>query len=132
MISSKEVYARMCSFHYSCHCWARSPMSPQSDCPLLPSAGQPWRSRASHDNRSCSHLSNGARFPPSCDGLPGKTADLLHLQLLVTPDGANICEDDNFVFSSLTRQFYEGYGQTECTAGCSLTLAGDWTAGNDL
>lgn len=29
-------------------------------------------------------------------------------------------------------QFYEGYGQTECTAGCSMTLAGDWTAGNIL
>lgn len=26
-------------------------------------------------------------------------------------------------------QFYEGYGQTECTAGCTMTLAGDWTAG---
>lgn len=26
-------------------------------------------------------------------------------------------------------QFYEGYGQTECTAGCSLTIPGDWTAG---
>uniref|UniRef100_H2RXV4 Long-chain-fatty-acid--CoA ligase n=1 Tax=Takifugu rubripes TaxID=31033 RepID=H2RXV4_TAKRU len=27
-------------------------------------------------------------------------------------------------------QFYEGYGQTECTAGCTMTLAGDWTAGH--
>lgn len=27
-------------------------------------------------------------------------------------------------------QFYEGYGQTECTAGCSMSLPGDWTAGN--
>ncbi|XP_008934944.1 PREDICTED: long-chain-fatty-acid--CoA ligase 1-like, partial [Merops nubicus] len=26
--------------------------------------------------------------------------------------------------------FYEGYGQTECTAGCSLSLPGDWTAGH--
>lgn len=30
------------------------------------------------------------------------------------------------------RQFYEGYGQTECTAGCSMSLPGDWTAGNTL
>lgn len=27
-------------------------------------------------------------------------------------------------------QFYEGYGQTECTAGCTMTMSGDWTAGN--
>lgn len=26
-------------------------------------------------------------------------------------------------------KFYEGYGQTECTAGCCLSLPGDWTAG---
>ena len=26
-------------------------------------------------------------------------------------------------------QFYEGYGQTECTAGCSMSMPGDWTAG---
>ncbi|NXK54924.1 ACSL1 ligase, partial [Chauna torquata] len=25
---------------------------------------------------------------------------------------------------------YEGYGQTECTAGCSLSMPGDWTAGH--
>ncbi|XP_072904234.1 long-chain-fatty-acid--CoA ligase 1-like isoform X6 [Hemitrygon akajei] len=27
-------------------------------------------------------------------------------------------------------QFYEGYGQTECTAGCSMTIPGDWSAGH--
>ncbi|XP_069924471.1 long-chain-fatty-acid--CoA ligase 1-like isoform X6 [Oryctolagus cuniculus] len=27
-------------------------------------------------------------------------------------------------------QFYEGYGQTECTAGCCLSVPGDWTAGH--
>lgn len=27
-------------------------------------------------------------------------------------------------------QFYEGYGQTECTAGCTLTVPGDMNAGN--
>uniref|UniRef100_A0AAQ4QSC3 Arachidonate--CoA ligase n=1 Tax=Gasterosteus aculeatus aculeatus TaxID=481459 RepID=A0AAQ4QSC3_GASAC len=26
--------------------------------------------------------------------------------------------------------FYEGYGQTECTAGCSMSMPGDWTAGH--
>lgn len=29
----------------------------------------------------------------------------------------------------LVPQFYEGYGQTECTAGCCLSMPGDWTAG---
>uniref|UniRef100_A0A8D3BNM2 Long-chain-fatty-acid--CoA ligase n=1 Tax=Scophthalmus maximus TaxID=52904 RepID=A0A8D3BNM2_SCOMX len=27
-------------------------------------------------------------------------------------------------------QFYEGYGQTECTAGCTMNLPGDWSAGH--
>lgn len=34
------------------------------------------------------------------------------------------------VLTMFVHQFYEGYGQTECTAGCTLTLAGDWTAGD--
>lgn len=35
-----------------------------------------------------------------------------------------------FLRAALGCQFYEGYGQTECTAGCCLTVAGDWTAGH--
>ncbi|XP_070264276.1 long-chain-fatty-acid--CoA ligase 1 isoform X3 [Myotis yumanensis] len=35
-----------------------------------------------------------------------------------------------FLRAALGCQFYEGYGQTECTAGCSLTIPGDWTAGH--
>lgn len=35
-----------------------------------------------------------------------------------------------FLRAALGCQFYEGYGQTECTAGCSLTMPGDWTAGH--
>nr|XP_020457706.1 long-chain-fatty-acid--CoA ligase 1-like isoform X1 [Monopterus albus]XP_020457708.1 long-chain-fatty-acid--CoA ligase 1-like isoform X1 [Monopterus albus] len=27
-------------------------------------------------------------------------------------------------------QFFEGYGQTECTAGCTMSVPGDWTAGH--
>ncbi|NXN43218.1 ACSL1 ligase, partial [Rhinoptilus africanus] len=35
-----------------------------------------------------------------------------------------------FLRTALGCQFYEGYGQTECTAGCSLSVPGDWTAGH--
>lgn len=37
--------------------------------------------------------------------------------------------DSLLTFRLLVVQFYEGYGQTECTAGCCLTVPGDWTAG---
>ncbi|CAB1328263.1 unnamed protein product [Coregonus sp. 'balchen'] len=35
---------------------------------------------------------------------------------------------DKLVFQKV--QFYEGYGQTECTAGCTMSMPGDWTAGH--
>ncbi|XP_062905467.1 long-chain-fatty-acid--CoA ligase 1-like isoform X2 [Mobula hypostoma] len=35
-----------------------------------------------------------------------------------------------FIRAALGCQFYEGYGQTECTAGCSMTVPGDWSAGH--
>ncbi|KAB5565433.1 hypothetical protein PHYPO_G00241440 [Pangasianodon hypophthalmus] len=35
-----------------------------------------------------------------------------------------------FLRAALGCQFYEGYGQTECTAGCTVTLSGDWSAGH--
>ncbi|XP_045408358.1 long-chain-fatty-acid--CoA ligase 1 isoform X3 [Lemur catta] len=35
-----------------------------------------------------------------------------------------------FLRAALGCQFYEGYGQTECGAGCCLSLPGDWTAGH--
>uniref|UniRef100_A0A667YSB0 Arachidonate--CoA ligase n=1 Tax=Myripristis murdjan TaxID=586833 RepID=A0A667YSB0_9TELE len=35
-----------------------------------------------------------------------------------------------FMRAALGCQFYEGYGQTECTAGCTMTMPGDWTAGH--
>lgn len=36
----------------------------------------------------------------------------------------------SFVRTAMGCQFYEGYGQTECTAGCTMTTPGDWTAGH--
>ncbi|XP_026872884.2 long-chain-fatty-acid--CoA ligase 1b isoform X2 [Electrophorus electricus] len=35
-----------------------------------------------------------------------------------------------FLRAALGCQFYEGFGQTECTAGCTVSLSGDWTAGH--
>ncbi|KAM4621296.1 long-chain-fatty-acid--CoA ligase 1-like [Polymixia lowei] len=35
-----------------------------------------------------------------------------------------------FLRAALGCQFYEGYGQTECTAGCTMTMPGDWSAGH--
>ncbi|XP_078480004.1 long-chain-fatty-acid--CoA ligase 1-like isoform X1 [Lampetra planeri] len=35
-----------------------------------------------------------------------------------------------FLRAAIGCQFYEGYGQTECTAGCTSTMPGDWTAGH--
>ncbi|NWS54958.1 ACSL1 ligase, partial [Chunga burmeisteri] len=52
------------------------------------------------------------------------------VRLMVTgaaPVSANVL---TFLRTALGCQFYEGYGQTECTAGCSLSLPGDWTAGH--
>ncbi|KAJ6668627.1 hypothetical protein lerEdw1_012109 [Lerista edwardsae] len=53
-----------------------------------------------------------------------------NVRLMITgaaPVSANVL---TFLRAALGCQFYEGYGQTECTAGCSLTIPGDWTAGH--
>ncbi|NXU36593.1 ACSL1 ligase, partial [Drymodes brunneopygia] len=52
------------------------------------------------------------------------------VRLMITgaaPVSANVL---TFLRTALGCQFYEGYGQTECTAGCCLSLPGDWTAGH--
>lgn len=35
-----------------------------------------------------------------------------------------------FMRAALGCHFYEGYGQTECSACCSMSMPGDWTAGH--
>nr|XP_043896901.1 long-chain-fatty-acid--CoA ligase 1-like [Solea senegalensis]XP_043896902.1 long-chain-fatty-acid--CoA ligase 1-like [Solea senegalensis]XP_043896903.1 long-chain-fatty-acid--CoA ligase 1-like [Solea senegalensis] len=35
-----------------------------------------------------------------------------------------------FLRAAIGCQFYEGYGQTECTSGCTMTTPGDWSAGH--
>ncbi|XP_058262007.1 long-chain-fatty-acid--CoA ligase 5 isoform X3 [Hemibagrus wyckioides] len=35
-----------------------------------------------------------------------------------------------FLRACLGCQIFEAYGQTECTAGCTISLPGDWTAGH--
>ncbi|XP_049897983.1 long-chain-fatty-acid--CoA ligase 1-like isoform X2 [Epinephelus moara] len=35
-----------------------------------------------------------------------------------------------FLRAAMGCQFYEGYGQTECTAGCTMTMPGEWAAGH--
>ncbi|XP_047210343.1 long-chain-fatty-acid--CoA ligase 1-like isoform X2 [Girardinichthys multiradiatus] len=48
-----------------------------------------------------------------------------HVRLMVT-GAAPICPTVlSFLRVAIGCQFYEGYGQTECTAGCTLTLPGD-------
>lgn len=32
-------------------------------------------------------------------------------------------------YSSVLAQIFEAYGQTECSAGCTFSMPGDWTTG---
>uniref|UniRef100_A0A8C3LGL4 Long-chain-fatty-acid--CoA ligase n=1 Tax=Chrysolophus pictus TaxID=9089 RepID=A0A8C3LGL4_CHRPC len=46
---------------------------------------------------------------------------------LKSAHSAVLCADSGCPF---LWQVYEGYGQTECTAGCTFTTPGDWTSGH--
>lgn len=95
-------------------------------CVAVTFTGQPWWSRASHYNRSCSDLSSCPHLSQSGDGVSGTLLTFNHPQ-------ETFNNNNNIrMWGSFFCQFYEGYGQTECTAGCTMTLAGDWTAGNIL
>ncbi|NP_001290222.1 long-chain-fatty-acid--CoA ligase 1-like [Notothenia coriiceps] len=53
-----------------------------------------------------------------------------HVRLIITGAGPVAPTILTFLRAALGCQFYEGYGQTECTAGCSMSMPGDWTAGH--
>ncbi|XP_061534607.1 long-chain-fatty-acid--CoA ligase 1a isoform X3 [Phycodurus eques] len=53
-----------------------------------------------------------------------------HVRLMLTGAAPVSPPVLTFLRVALGCQFYEGYGQTECTAGCSMSMPGDWTAGH--
>ncbi|KAK2908702.1 hypothetical protein Q8A67_004539 [Cirrhinus molitorella] len=53
-----------------------------------------------------------------------------HVRLMITGAAPVSPTVLTFLRAALGCQFYEGYGQTECTAGCTMSLPGDWTAGH--
>uniref|UniRef100_A0A671KUT8 Long-chain-fatty-acid--CoA ligase n=1 Tax=Sinocyclocheilus anshuiensis TaxID=1608454 RepID=A0A671KUT8_9TELE len=53
-----------------------------------------------------------------------------HVRLMITGAAPVSAPVLTFLRAALGCHFYEGYGQTECTAGSTTTLPGDWTAGH--
>uniref|UniRef100_A0A8C5EK18 Long-chain-fatty-acid--CoA ligase n=1 Tax=Gouania willdenowi TaxID=441366 RepID=A0A8C5EK18_GOUWI len=53
-----------------------------------------------------------------------------HVRLIITGAAPVSPTILTFLRAALGCQFYEGYGQTECTAGCSMSMPGDWSAGH--
>ncbi|XP_016089704.1 long-chain-fatty-acid--CoA ligase 1b [Sinocyclocheilus grahami] len=53
-----------------------------------------------------------------------------HVRLMITGAAPVSAPVLTFLRAALGCHFYEGYGQTECTAGSTITLPGDWTAGH--
>uniref|UniRef100_A0A8U7NNC2 Long-chain-fatty-acid--CoA ligase n=1 Tax=Corvus moneduloides TaxID=1196302 RepID=A0A8U7NNC2_CORMO len=55
--------------------------------------------------------------------------DKLFFNKIQVSDLRSESEAKELLYLSLC-QVYEGYGQTECTAGCTFTTPGDWTSGH--
>uniref|UniRef100_A0A087XKL3 long-chain-fatty-acid--CoA ligase n=2 Tax=Poecilia formosa TaxID=48698 RepID=A0A087XKL3_POEFO len=53
-----------------------------------------------------------------------------HVRIMVTGAAPISPTVLSFLRVAIGCQFYEGYGQTECTAGCTMTLPGDCSAGH--
>uniref|UniRef100_Q5F2C5 Long-chain-fatty-acid--CoA ligase n=1 Tax=Mus musculus TaxID=10090 RepID=Q5F2C5_MOUSE len=53
-----------------------------------------------------------------------------HVRMIVTGAAPASPTVLGFLRAALGCQVYEGYGQTECTAGCTFTTPGDWTSGH--
>ncbi|KAG7282007.1 hypothetical protein CRUP_020112 [Coryphaenoides rupestris] len=53
-----------------------------------------------------------------------------HVRLMITGAAPVSPTVLTFLRAALGCQFYEGYGQTECTAGCTLSMPGDFSAGH--
>ncbi|KAM9376917.1 long-chain-fatty-acid--CoA ligase 1-like [Pholidichthys leucotaenia] len=53
-----------------------------------------------------------------------------HVRLMITGAAPISPTVLTFLRVAMGCQFYEGYGQTECTAGCTVTMPGDFTAGH--
>ena len=87
--------------------------------------GESGRSCETHDHRSGAGFANHPDVLASCFRLSGEPYKHVHLTYCFA----------FFVSMNVTNtippplQFYEGYGQTECTAGCSMSMPGDWSAG---
>ncbi|CAK6441353.1 unnamed protein product [Pipistrellus nathusii] len=53
-----------------------------------------------------------------------------NVRLMITGAAPVSAKVLTFMRAALGCQFYEGYGETECTACCSMTIPGEWTAGH--
>lgn len=90
-------------------------------------AGQPGWACENDDHRSSTGVSNHPDVPASCTGLSGESHWCSRFPRRLHSFDFRVGRSKHV----LTLQFYEGYGQTECTAGCSMSVPGDWSAGED-
>lgn len=88
-------------------------------CDLL--TGQSGRQVTDDHHRSGSRVPDRPGLPESGARVSGEIPGRPWLPVL--------CAGVFLTRPTLCVQVYEAYGQTECTAGCTFTTPGDWTAG---